>query len=365
MPTKSLIIVLLCLCCKPLWAAWQVEMKNLPQPPYNLRFSLSNTESDTLNVEVLLGIKPEDYPAYLVQKKFRMTSSLIQQPYKLEEGGYELHVQIYNPRSDKSEYLRLRFHADAYSPAAKRYFSDLFVSAQPLGTPADHSTSPKSFRIGTQKALHFVQYLQTDLPTLSQRAILYQELPTPVAALSTQAVGFTSIGQFNKVWEFSKGSGNLKGAFDISDLKAGNYLLEVLVFADATLLSERSMQFEITEEPFFLQADQLRESVMQLGIIIGSEQAAQLLKNTPENALKRSLQAKWEALYPTNPLKEAAAFYARVKQAATLFPEGWKSRKCMAYLRYGEPDEKKHFQTAQGEVEVWLYHKWQLPLLFL
>lgn len=364
MPTKPFILLLLCLCCKPLWAAWQAEMKNLPQPPYNLCFSISNTALDTVNVEVLLRIKPEGYPAYIVQKRFRLNSFYYQQPYKLEEGSYELHLQIYDPQTDKSEHLHLGFHADAYSTAAKRYFSDLFVSAQSLSTPADHRFSPKTFQIGTQKSLHFVQYIQTDLPTLTQRAILYQELPTPVAALSTQAVGFTSIGQLNKVWEFGKGSGNLKGSFDISDLRAGNYLLEVLVFADATLLSERSMQFEITEEPFFLQADQLGESVLQLGIIIGTEQAAQLLKNTPKNTLKRSLQAKWEELYPANPLKEAAAFYARVRQAATLFPEGWKSRKCMAYLRYGEPDEKKHFQTAQGEVEVWLYHKWQLPLLF-
>lgn len=341
---------------------WALEVKNIHYESFSTRLSLIAETPINEQITVLLQIKEEKSPAFSIQKKYTLTSENHTQYLQLGEGNFLIRV-IIEPEKGETEIIERTFFCMPYN-AVKMYASDIFLATSPFSNPISSKGFVGKVKIENRKFLYFSEAIQSKNTIVTVRAVLYKEVENRANISKTST--YNSIQQINTIISLSKNQGNFADKFDIQKLEKGNYLIEIFVYSDKELLSEKSVGFEIVQEAYYWKNSEIDESIRKMQIIIPNARVESLLK-LPLSQKKTALQNIWNERYPNEGETQAQLFYDKINTALLLYGKdgkGWKGARANTYIRYGEPDEKRTFHTATGDYEGWLYHKWQLSFTF-
>lgn len=341
---------------------WNLEVKNIQYESFTTRICLISETPINQEISVQLQIKEEKSPAFSIQKKYKLTSSNHTQYLRLGEGNFLIRV-IIEPQKGEAEIIERTFFCMPYN-AGKMYASDVFLASAPFSNPISSKGFAGKIKIENRNFLYFSEAIQSKNPIVTVRAVLYKEVENRANISKTST--YNSIQQINTILSLSQNQGNFSGKFDIQKLEKGNYLIEVFVYSDKELLSEKSVGFEIVQEAYYWKNSEIDESIRKMQVILSKERVENLLK-LPLIEKKAALQNVWSELYPNEGETQAQLFYDKINTAILLYGKdgkGWQGARASTYIRYGEPDEKRTFHTATGDYEGWLYHKWQLAFTF-
>jgi GWxTD domain-containing protein len=340
---------------------WAIEVKNIRNDKQNTRIALLSDVSLPAPVTVQLQIKPQNSPSYTIQKKFTLyTASHIQFLY-LPIGVYDIDL-LFSSEKTENEVINTHFES---SFSEKMYGSDIFLDTKAFVNPIDSRGFRGEIPLDEKNKLYFAQLLQGKDKLVTVRAVLYKQVEN--RATISKTATYNSLEQINTILNLSETQDIFSGFFSLKNLHTGKYLIEIFVYKDAELLTEKSVNFAISQEAAHWNATEIDESIEKMRFILPQKQIDSLLHITNLSDKKNALQNVWQDLYPLDAVQQAATYYEKIQKASTLFVSegtGWKGDRAATYIRYGAPDEKRTFHTTKGDYEGWLYHKWQLSFRF-
>jgi GWxTD domain-containing protein len=341
-----------------LQAQWLVEALNAIGPGYNTQVFIS-TEDLQESVNIHLGFKIENAKTYFFQDEFSADlgePSEIKRNYQLQPGTYTLEVIL---EGNTAVQLSIPYTCESVEQAI--FVSDIFLAESKF--PSDPQIKKHSARIANgQNQLHFqCELLSKRYQQLTARAVLYRERRS-----GTHARVFTSIQQQNKVLDMIKAKTFFEGVFDLQNLDAGSYLIEVLVFEDDQLLGERSVRFTISWQGYAELLQNLDEAIEMLEPIASQEEINEML-GIQDNLAKRAAFEFWWVNYTSETgAYQLQNYYQKLDKAAALFSDKlpvWKSDRGKTYLLYGNPSRQEIVKNEM-RYERWYYEAWDMVLWF-
>lgn len=352
------LVILLCLSGLTLQAQWLVEALNAIGPGYNTQVFIS-TEDLQESVNIHLGFKVENAKNYFFQDEFSTDPgdlSEIKRNYQLKPGIYTLEIVVEGTAATQ---LSIPYTCESGTQAV--FVSDIFLAAGKF--PPDPQLKKHSARIANgQNQLYFqCELLSKQYQQLTARAVLYRERLS-----GTNARVFTSIQQQNKVLDMVKGKAFFDGSFDLQNLDAGSYLIEVLVFEDDQLLRERSVRFTRDWQGYADLLKNLDEAIEMLEPIASQKDIDEML-GIQDNLAKRTAFESWWANYSSESgAYQLQSYYQKLDKAAALFSDKlpvWKSDRGKTYLLYGNPSRQEIVKNEM-RYERWYYEAWDMVLWF-
>jgi GWxTD domain-containing protein len=301
------------------------------------------------------------------------SNPLMQQLYfQLRPGSYEAIVEI-EDRTTRKHHLE-SFNFQCRDMQASIAISDP-VLLQYLGpglppTPllGDHiSSSPEKL------SMNMVVWAK-DPGYFRAKAVLYRKQgsltsgPTDKDRLHSNEY-FTTI-QFNAVVDARKGRGQLQQSLDVNDLPHGEYLLEIYLYQEDSLVAEANRSFFIDWKYLGSVFGNLHQSIDMMAWIASPETIIALKQIKDADEQLASFLDFWGKR--ANPSRETALdaierYYARVFYANENFSEatpGWQTDRGKAIALYGPPDHQSSLKFNGQLFEIWTYSKWGMRFLF-
>jgi GWxTD domain-containing protein len=346
---------------------WQVAIMNRQYLYNNTCLYLTETTGalQGKKVSINMRMRGKGSPFFTFQKNMEWLMGL--QPisisyFRFSKGNYTIFVDIYCAETGETTSLELEY--DCLPIENGLYASDIFLDYSPIRFLGEKSPILSEKIDESNPNLYFYQEINANKTILTARAILYQEKKSQG---NTNATTYTSLRQVNQVLSLQNGTAYFVGNFDLTSLLGGKYLIEILIYADAQLLSEKSTRFEISQEQIFLRPEQIDKSIADLVLLCSSQQIAQL--KTLPNALekKQALLHVFEQHYPMEGIAQAAHYFAKIQSVHQRFAnetDFWQSPRVNTFLRYGEPDQIEKMAFQGKEFQKWKYSKWNLLLVF-
>lgn len=346
---------------------WQVAIKNRQYLYNNTCLYLTETTGalQGKKVSINMRMRGQGSPFFTFQKNMEWLMGL--QPvsisyFRFSKGNYTIFVDIYCAETGETTSLELEY--DCLPIENGLYASDIFLDYSPIRFLGEKSPILSEKIDESNPNLYFYQEINANKTILTARAILYQEKKSQG---NTNATTYTSLRQVNQVLSLQNGTAYFVGNFDLTSLLGGKYLIEILIYADAQLLSEKSTRFEISQEQIFLRPEQIDKSIADLVLLCSSQQIAQL--KTLPNALekKQALLHVFEQHYPMEGIAQATHYFAKIQSVHQRFAnetDFWQSPRVNTFLRYGEPDQIEKMAFQGKEFQKWKYSKWNLLLVF-
>jgi len=355
----------------------------LPYKGFSLNFQAraQNLLQEKQDTEILLALEetPEKATEYQIDIKIRLLESPLllhrktfyqkienQNPIKiplhLGKGTFQMDIFILN--IEKGEVQNFSFTHTCRPKMEDFYASDIFLSYENGGNKAQMQPilSPKLEEGSTQ--ICFYQAIQAQIPTLTARAVLYQETQ---AGVSVKTTTYTSVEQLNEVLNISNGKAIFSNKFSLLNLPSGKYLLEILIYSDTKQLAERNISFELEWNGWAKVWENLDESIQKMKYILPQSQIDSLLR-TPSFALKKKKMLQiWEELYPNEGELQAKKYFEKAQWAAEKFKmEGniMESQRARIWILYGQPTEIQEFTKKDEKYERWIYAQWALTFAF-
>ncbi|MFN0200884.1 MAG: GWxTD domain-containing protein [Bacteroidia bacterium] len=348
----TILYLLFSLVVFPSFASWQMEVKNVRIGRSDTQVYFQNTTQEEVEVEIsakLQGSNQQVFHATLREVQDFQTFSL-----HLGRGNYVFTMDCIQPKTGEIETFTY-LYACRNSPS-DFYAADILLSEKPI----EHLAEAKPM-LGTrlaegQKKLYFHQALISSEKNLTARAILYQETQ---GSEIPEATTYLSVGQINRVLNFESNSMVFTGDFDLTNLPTGKYLLEILVYSDTKLLSEKSCTFEREWEGWKNVWENIDAYITEMQYVTNSDTVKKLLVIADAGQKKAALWQVWQQLYPNDYEAQAKRFFEKCSIAQQRFPSLTDKRRRI-FLQYGEPTSIEH----KAKEEIWFYAKWNLRFRF-
>ncbi|MFN8396281.1 MAG: GWxTD domain-containing protein [Bacteroidia bacterium] len=206
------------------------------------------------------------------------------------------------------------------------------------------------------------------------KAVLYlrqndiQTGPTDIEM--NEASQYLTMNQMNTVVDASKGMAMLSHQLDLKDLPHGEYLVELYLFKDDSLVAE-------TARTFFIDWKQLKDVFADLNAAIemmdyvatpDQIQQLQLIKDADEQ--QKAFLDFWASR--ANPSQEGPVdaierYFSRIFYANENFNEvipGWRTDRGKILTLYGPPDHQTSMTFNGRLYEAWTYPRWGLKVVF-
>jgi GWxTD domain-containing protein len=338
-----------------------VEARNLVASGYNTQVFFSHVNELLTPTEVHIGFREAGKEAFKLQDQFFVLPDQafpLKKNYQLPAGTYQLEFTSDEPSSPP---VSITYECNNQHQAL--FASDIYLSDAAF--PKNPNSIVHSSQIEThQEALFFrCELLSERYQLLTARAVLYRDRTQGTQAHATV---FTSIEQQNKVLSLSKGKAIFEGQFNLDELKAGDYLLEVLIFEDDQLLRERSVRFSKAWEGYAGLMANPDRAIEMLAPIAEEADIQQMLRITEEAGKRAAFENWWETYTSESQSLQMATYYQKLLEADSLFSDtlpAWKSDRGRAYLLYGKPNRQELVKRGV-RYERWYYEEWNLVLWF-
>lgn len=345
---------------------WQLSLKNRQYFYNNTSLYLTETTGalQGKKVSINMRMRGQGSPFFTFQKNMEWLMGL--QPvsvsfFRFSKGNYEVLIDIYCPATGETS--SLTYDYDCVPIENGIYASDIFLDYVPIRFLGEKSPILSEIIAENKQNLYFYQEINAPKTILTARAILYQEKPSQG---NTKATTYTSLHQVNQVISMQNGTGYFTGNFEVEKLLPGKYLIEILIYADAALLSEKSTRFEISQEETFLRPENIDKSIEDLRLLC-SLQTIEKIKKQSNAAKKQALLHVFAQHYPNDSLLQAQMYFAKMQVAHRRFISEipfWESPLVQTFLHYGAPDEVENLAVNGKNFQRWEYKKWNLLLVF-
>ncbi len=346
---------------------WQVSLKNRQYLFHNTSLYLTETTGALQGKTVSINIRMHEQgqPFFPFQKNMNWLISF--QPvslsyFRFSKGNYEVLIDIYCPETGETTSLKYDYECVPIENGV--YASDIFLDYNPIRFLGEKAPILTEILADKKQNLYFYQEVTAQKSILTARAILYKEKKTQSNAKATT---YSSLSQVNQILSMQNGTGYFTGNFDLSQLPANKYLIEILIYADAQLLSEKSTRFEISQEEAFLRPENIDKSIEDLALLCTKQEIDKVKALPNKGEKKRALLRVFEQRYPNEGLLQAQAYFAKIQGAHQRFATEnnfWQSPRVQTFLRYGEPNQMEMMVLQGKEFQKWQYEKWNLLVIF-
>lgn len=346
---------------------WQVSLKNRQYLYNNTSLYLTETTGalQGKKVSINMRMREQGSPFFTFQKNMDWLIAL--QPvsvsfFRFSKGNYEVLIDIYCPATGETS--SLAYNYDCVPIENGVYASDIFLDYTPIRFLGEKSPILSEIIAENKQNLYFYQEINAPKTILTARAILYQEKKSQG---NTKATTYASLHQVNQVISMQNGIGYFTGNFEVEKLLPGKYLIEILIYADAALLSEKSTRFEISQEETFLRLENIDKSIEDLRLICNLQTIEKIKKQPNVATKKQALLHVFAQYYPNDSLFQAQMYFAKIHFAHRRFISEiyfWESPLVQTFLHYGAPDGVEYIAMKGKNFQRWEYKKWNLLLVF-
>lgn len=328
---------------------------------YNTQVFFSALEGLKTNTEVHVGFREEGRSEFKIQDQFQVRPGQVfplTKNYQLPSGSYQLEVTFDDFASVPLQIPYVCNHADQ-----ALFVSDIYLSASPFPSTTKNISHISAIGVDQKELFFMCELLSERYEQLTARAVLYRERTKGSQANATV---FTSIEQQNKVLNLTGGKSIFQGQFSLNGLIAGDYLVEVIIFEDDQLLSERSVRFSKDWQGYASLMANLDLAIEMLAPI-AEETAVKHMLSIEQEAAKRLVFENWWENYASEVQSlQIATYYQKLFEADSLFADAlpaWRSDRGRTYLLYGKPNRQKVVKSGV-HYERWYYEEWNLVLWF-
>lgn len=346
---------------------FQARTQNLQKENQDtqLLLALEEIPEQTFEYQIDIRIKLLDSPILLHRKTFYLkieNTQPIEIPLHLGKGTFQIEVSILN--TEKGELQNFSLSHACRPKTEDFYASDIFLAYDnPLKEGLISTILATKLEEGSSQ-IYFYQEIAASIPTLTARAVLYQEMQ---AGVSVKTTTYTSVEQLNEVLNIVNGKAVFSNKFSLLNLPSGKYLLEILIYSDTKQLAERNISFELEWNGWAKVWENIDESIRKMKYILPQSQIDSLLSiPSPVQKKKKMLQI-WEDLYPNMGELEAKKYFEKQQWAAEKFKEEGNildSERARIWTLYGQPTEIQDFTENENVYQRWIYSQWALTFVF-
>lgn len=207
------------------------------------------------------------------------------------------------------------------------------------------------------------------------RALLYRrDNPDPArrtdyAALPVQT--FSSIAQFTAARRSFSERTSFSESFNIAKLEAGEYLLEVYLYAGDSLVADESRAFAIEWREMRRVYGDLQASIDALQYLTTPTEVKEMQSLTDAESRIARFNEFWQRRSSDAPgairqyyslVYEANENFTRISASDTL--AGWQTDRGRVLCLYGRPTRREVLRKAGLNLSVWGYDNWKLEFVF-
>jgi GWxTD domain-containing protein len=237
-------------------------------------------------------------------------------------------------------------------------FSDLFLSYSKLGNLPILS---EVLRPEQDSVFFWMKVRVPDRRTLTVRAVLFRELTSETGLRSTT---YSALQQVNRILYLKNREGIFPGVFSLKGLDEGRYLVEILVYEDDEILSERSVGFRVDWRERNRIFSDPTLSIEMLGLLFSDDALRLLRTDKGADVFREDLSGLFDRRFPGEGNEQMESFFKRVFEAEKRFntvERGWDSERGRIFVRYGPPEWVENDKFGN---EAWFYPKWNLRFRF-
>ncbi len=250
-------------------------------------------------------------------------------------------------------------------PLLVQEFGDILAPQPLLG---DHFTS-------VPDKLRMTAFVYTRLPDFYRaKAVLYLRQNSVVAgptdAEQSHSSQYLTMNQMNAVVDARNGMAMLRHELDLAELPHGEYLLELYLFKEDSLVAEAARSFFIDWKRLRDVFGDLNAAIDKM-IWIASPEKIEFLKSFKDaDDQQQAFLDFWEER--SNPSQETAVdaierYFSRIFYANENFNEGipgWQTDRGKTLTLYGTPDHQSSMKFNGKLYEAWTYSRWGMKFLF-
>lgn len=386
------------------FGVWAGSNRLLAHPQFNascinLRQGLDNTaiylrlepslfhidaQSGILSADLLMRISFRKMPEcrmVLVRQKtlqFRHDFLSVEDPFfyaftmAVPPGDYEVWIEIEDHRTRKT-YLDpipyqcrdLEAMVAISDPLLVQEFGDILAPQPLLG---NHFTS-------VPEKLSMTAFVYTHAPDFYRaKAVLYLRQNSVVAGPTdteqSHSSQYLTMNQMNAVVDARNGMAILQHQLDLADLPHGEYLLELYLFKDDSLVAEAARNFFIDWKRLRDVFGDLNAAIDMMAWIATPDRIAALKAFDNADDQQKAFMDFWGER--ANPSQETAfdaieRYYSRIFYANENFNEGipgWQTDRGKTLTLYGTPDHQTSMKFNGRLYEAWNYAHWGMKFLF-
>lgn len=294
-------------------------------------------------------------------------------PFELPPGPYQVSIEVKDRKQRRDHYFSFPYESRALNQSVT--LSDILLIQEVEGIPVPRPLITEDLA-GVPNRLRFrVEVYSPEARLLTARAILYREdaaPPGPDDREEWQVRQYTSQLQLNEVLTLEAGRAVFSDAIDLFELPRGDYLLELFLYDEDSLIAEQNSRFHLPwnrlKEVFL----DLNRSIEQMAYVCPAEELARIKSPEDMEEKLRRFQAFWEARNEPGGLSRTEAlesYYGRIFHAEEFFGEGntpgWKTLRGKTHVLYGPPENQMQ-QSWKGRVyELWDYPGRNLRFVFV
>ncbi len=191
-----------------------------------------------------------------------------------------------------------------------------------------------------------------------------------IDAEESQCSQFVTLNQANAVVDARTGTASLSHRLDLAELPHGEYLVEVYLYRDDSLVAESARSFFIDWKRLKDVFGDLNAAIDMMALVTTPGRIARLkaIQNADEQQA-----AFWEFWgQRANPTQETAMdaierYYNRIFYANENFYEGvagWQTDRGKVLTLYGPPDQQSSIKLGASLFEIWTYSRCGMKFLF-
>jgi len=342
----------------PLYA-WELIPLNVKEEGVNTKIFLQHKEAS--EAKIVLSFYQANSRNWVQKHVFYYKNQAQSLSFNLPTGNYTVTAEIYAPQG--FELIEIPY---SIKTIPNIFLSDIHFSENPIFSLLSQKASRSSADRGELKTLYWgADLYENQHKTLNVQLTFYTSSREQGRGEAQQ---YEAIYTRSEVLNLSQNRALIRENIDISAWKEGDYLVEITVYAEGKLLTEKNATFHIKSDWMEAILCYWQENIEPLSLIFPAKQMEDLLQITDNTSRKKELLALWEQRFPGQAEASAKAFFATLSEVNKRFSgiqSGWKTERGRTWIYYGKPDSIRSVKQNSLNQERWYYNAQNLVLLFL
>lgn len=366
------ILFLLVFSANFLGAQWRCVLKNVLEPTHNVELLLefNGDVSQSRKVQVEIRIKKRGILRDYLQKTVSLSlgeEKWFHIPLMLASDVYQYEVEVSDPLSNSSDIIAEE-EVFVVNTGNEVRVSDIYLSGSNDPQAAFETPFLVTNLPGNTDTLYYFMELSSSREITVKSSAFFYENARQTESVKGDILLYASLQEKvqNLTLEQDK-IALISGAFPVSDLKKGEYLLDIAIITGIGDPIKATTDFIIgsnLEQRIFSDLD---NAIRQMAYILPASTINEMLDSPTKESRKIEFEEAWEDLFREDAEKEMEKYYSRIYEVNELFSDevaGWQTDRGKIYIEYGKPGEIEAFVRNGKTLTRWLYPQWSLMFLF-
>lgn len=366
------ILILLILFSNILDAQWRCALKNVLEPTHNVELLLEFHDdiSQAREVQAEIRIKKRGARGDYLRKTVSLSlgeEKWFHIPLMIVPDVYEYEVEVSDPLTNSSQVV-VEEEIFLVNLSSRIKVSDIHLSDQKDAELAFRRPFLAKNLPGDTDTLFYFMELTSSIEANVRSSAFFYENARQTESGQGDILLYASLQEEVQNIGIQKGETILiSGAFPVSKLKKGEYLLDVTISSGTEDPIQETADFIIGSNLTQRIFSNLDDAIRQMAYILPASSINEMLDSPTDESRKIEFEEAWEDLFREDANVEMEKYYSRIYQVNELFSDetpGWQSDRGKIFIQYGEPATTEEFVRNGQTLLRWLYPQWSLMFLF-